>query len=119
VVRYHTTLGESYFFNSISTSFASGSFLPAFYPDSCFPISGRTLAQVLHVPNSSDALWESRDGYKCCATSIRRQYRAEAVKNKINAGKDSRDGSADDRGRRVASGDLGGDLKREEKREGV
>ena len=38
---------------------------------------------------------------------------------KINAGKDSRDGSADDRGRRVASRDLGGDLKREEKREGV
>ena len=34
-------------------------------------------------------------------------------------GQDSRDGGGDDRGRRVASGDLGGDRKREEKREGV
>ena len=32
-------------------------------------------------------------------------------------GQDSRDGGGDDRGRRVASGDLGGDRKREEKRE--
>ena len=54
----------------------------------------------------------------CRATSrIKAAVQGGGGYEKINARKDSGDGGGDDRGRRVASRDLGGDRKREEKRE--